>query len=325
MNGTRMLSPGSSVRRSRPKRSRMPARACGTIRIDRENANNGKTTNTTATISAAMQAPLADIDHERRRALDLDDLDLLARGRSLVSSPTNAVHTSPRDPHDSKALVVRDALEDERCWPISAAGAGPNRGGGAGGNGRSGAARQRGSQRCHEERPRADMPALARRSRPRGRGKHRPQRERGKEQAARVHLASGELGYHRPQKPSPSARLSRMPEHARQNGLAAAARGTQAIRARANSSASNGRRSSSCSPTPMSLTGMLQLARDRQRDTAFRGAVELGQDEAGRRWTASREQPRLAQTVLAGRGSSESERLVRRVRQLAPRSPAGPC
>ena len=70
--------------------------------------------------------------------------------------------------------------------------------------------------------------------------------------------------------------------------------------ARAKSSASNGRRSSSASPMPISLTGMPELAGDRQRDAALRGAVELRQHDAVDRHRLG-EQLGLAQAVLAGR------------------------
>ena len=91
--------------------------------------------------------------------------------------------------------------------------------------------------------------------------------------------------------------------------------GSQVSSARAKSSASNGRRSSSCSPIPISLTGMPELVGDRQRDAALGGPVELGQDDAV---DVDRlpEQLRLAQAVLARRGVDGHQRLVRRVGHL---------
>src|SRR6185312_9497729 len=53
-----------------------------------------------------------------------------------------------------------------------------------------------------------------------------------------------------------------------------------------------------------------QLLRDRERDAALRGAVELGEDDAGDVHRLA-EQERLAQTVLARGGVDREERLVR--------------
>ena len=86
-------------------------------------------------------------------------------------------------------------------------------------------------------------------------------------------------------------------------------------RARAKSSASNGRRSSSCSPMPISLTGMLELVGDRERDPALGRAVELGQHDP-RDVDGLAEQLGLAHAVLAGRGVDGHQRLVRRVGHL---------
>src|SRR3954453_14577331 len=58
-----------------------------------------------------------------------------------------------------------------------------------------------------------------------------------------------------------------------------------------------------------------QLAGDRERDPALRGAVELGQDDAVDRHRL-REELGLAQAVLAGRRVDDQQRLVRRVGQL---------
>ena len=86
--------------------------------------------------------------------------------------------------------------------------------------------------------------------------------------------------------------------------------------ARAKSSGSNGRRSSSASPIPISLTGTPQLLGDRERDAALCGAVELGERDAGHVHRVA-EQQRLAQAVLAGRGVDRQQRLVRSAGRLA--------
>ena len=84
--------------------------------------------------------------------------------------------------------------------------------------------------------------------------------------------------------------------------------------ARAKSCASNGRRSSSCSPTPISFTEA-ELVRDRDRDAAFRGAVELRQHDAGDAGGLA-EELRLLHAVLAGRRVDDEQRLVRRTASL---------
>ena len=99
--------------------------------------------------------------------------------------------------------------------------------------------------------------------------------------------------------------------------------GREPSSARAKSSASNGRRSSSDSPTPISLTGMPSSRAIASAMPPLRGAVELRQHDAvdlGR----LREQLRLAQAVLAGRRVDRQQRLVRRVRRAAWRSRGGP-
>ena len=93
--------------------------------------------------------------------------------------------------------------------------------------------------------------------------------------------------------------------------------------ARAKSSASNGRRSSSASPMPISLTGMPSSPRDRQRDPALGGAVELGEHDPVDRHRLG-EQLGLAQAVLAGGGVDGQQRLVRRARRAACRSRGAP-
>ena len=90
-----------------------------------------------------------------------------------------------------------------------------------------------------------------------------------------------------------------------------------ATSARAKSSASNGRRSSSCSPMPISLTGMPELARDRERDAALRGAVELGQHDARRRRPPRAKSLAWRRPFWPGRRVDRQQRLVRRVRRAA--------
>src|SRR5919202_1185941 len=58
-----------------------------------------------------------------------------------------------------------------------------------------------------------------------------------------------------------------------------------------------------------------ELARDRERDAALRGAVELREDDPVHR-DDLREELRLAQPVLAGRRVDGEERLVRRAVEL---------
>ena len=66
---------------------------------------------------------------------------------------------------------------------------------------------------------------------------------------------------------------------------------------------------------PMSFTGMPELAGDRQRDAALRGAVELRQHDAVDRHRLG-EELGLAQAVLAGRRVDGQQRLVRRALDL---------
>ena len=101
------------------------------------------------------------------------------------------------------------------------------------------------------------------------------------------------------------------------------ARGYSASKAAAYSAGSNGRRSSSCLPDPDQLHRDAQFGGDRQRDAALRGAVELGQDDAVDLGGLG-EDLRLAQPVLAGGRVDRDQRLVRRARGSAWRSPGAP-
>ena len=88
----------------------------------------------------------------------------------------------------------------------------------------------------------------------------------------------------------------------------------------ANSSASNGRRSSIPSPTPISFTGIPSSPGDRERDPALRRPVELRQHDAGDVDRVG-ERARLAQPVLAGGRVDHDQRLVRRAVEPLGRHP----
>jgi hypothetical protein len=77
----------------------------------------------------------------------------------------------------------------------------------------------------------------------------------------------------------------------------------------------NGTRSSMLSPVPTHRIGS-EIVRDRHRDAALGGAIELGQHDAG---DASRggELARLRDAVLSHRRVEHEERFVRRARDLA--------
>ena len=86
--------------------------------------------------------------------------------------------------------------------------------------------------------------------------------------------------------------------------------------ARAKSCGSNGRRSSSASPMPISFTGRPSSCAIATRDAALRRPVELRQHDPGH-VDGVAEQPRLLQAVLAGGRVDDEQRLVRRPRQRA--------
>src|SRR5918994_895340 len=57
----------------------MPARACGTIRIERASVMSTTSATTPSTISVAICAPFLSVGDQRRGAVDLDDLHARAR------------------------------------------------------------------------------------------------------------------------------------------------------------------------------------------------------------------------------------------------------
>src|SRR3954469_15702359 len=84
MNGTISAKPGVSVRLERRSRSTTRARACGTMRIERESVATTNAATTRMTISATTGAPSCSFVDERRCALDLCDFDARAGLEDLV-------------------------------------------------------------------------------------------------------------------------------------------------------------------------------------------------------------------------------------------------
>ena len=129
--------------------------------------------------------------------------------------------------------------------------------------------RERGDRRDDEHDPRGDR-AGRRPGRPRPPRTRRARTGRERSWSSRSRRRRGT-----------TATISQM-THVSISAFPALPSGWRAARC-AYSSASNGRRSSSCSPMPMSFTGMPSSRAIGERDAALGGAVELRQHDAGDR------------------------------------------
>src|SRR3954451_9927457 len=123
--GTTSASPGWSVRRERPRRSTTPARAGGTIRIERATVTS--TTNAIArtTIRPAVISTTSSFGDQGSHAVDLQDIHASARFEHV------ALVIWPRGPDLAADLhltmVGVDALHDHGTLPDQRRGARPER------------------------------------------------------------------------------------------------------------------------------------------------------------------------------------------------------
>src|SRR4051794_36765195 len=116
--GTSSARPGSSVRSNRPRRSTTPARACGTLRIERATVRSTTNAIASSTISPAVIATTSSFGDQRGRSLDLHHVDARTgfEHRALVVRPC-----APHLAADLHLAVVRihtlydqGALADQR-------------------------------------------------------------------------------------------------------------------------------------------------------------------------------------------------------------------
>src|SRR5579862_4202919 len=203
-NGTTIARPGVRIRWKRPSRSTMPAFACGTIRIVRASMRTTNAATTPMTMSATIPASL--LVDERRRALDLSDLNLRSGLEHLAlveraRAPDLAadLHAAPARVH---AFQHRRAHADERRRPGSQR------------------TRQSNVPACDrpQNRERRDRPGgedhdlndPAAPERSRGRSRDRGDRDRPEvEETGREHLADCERdGHDRPDEPGRHQRCS---------------------------------------------------------------------------------------------------------------------
>src|SRR5579862_7610612 len=164
------------------------------ILIDRQATITNTIATTITTISATTAAsrtrPAGSMHHERGRAPDLDDLDLVARVEHL------AVVVCPRRPDLAAdldrpdALAVRDPLEHHRGLPDQRRAAGPQSRPRVAVAHRDRAQQREEDDPGREERDGGDEPA---RAGGRERGRDRPARREGRQvERVRVKLTGGE-------------------------------------------------------------------------------------------------------------------------------------